>query len=78
MDFILRDVSLMTGYLYPGLTSHWSHRRIKKQAGTCLAETTKWWVDITEQDGFERFNKGFTSTIFVRLFIRWCVINCKI
>lgn len=51
----------MIGYLYPGFNQPLVvDRRIKeKQAGTRLAETTKWWVDITEQDGFERFSKGF-------------------
>ena len=64
---ILRDVSLMIGYLYPGFNQPLVLTgALKKQAGTRLAETTKWWVDITEQDGFERFSKGFTSTIFVR------------
>lgn len=64
---ILRDYALMNGYRYPGfnrplvLTG-----ALKKQAGTRLAETIQWWMDITEQDGFQRFSKGFTSTIFVR------------
>jgi len=64
---ILRDLSLMTGYLYPGFNQPLILTgALKKQAGTRLAETTKWWVDITEPDGFSRFCKGFTSTIFVR------------
>ena len=64
---ILRDLSLMTGYLYPGFNQPLILTgALKKQAGTRLAETTKWWVDITEPDGFDRFSKGFTSTIFVR------------
>lgn len=65
--FILRDLSLMTGYMYPGFNQPLVLTgALKKQAGTRLAETTKWWVDITEPDGFERFSQGFTSTIFVR------------
>lgn len=64
---ILRDLSLMTGYMYPGFNQPLVLTgALKKQAGIRLAETTKWWVDITEQNGFERFSKGFTSTIFVR------------
>lgn len=64
---ILRDLSLMTGYLYPGFNQPLILTgALKKQAGIRLAETTQWWVDITEPDGFARFNKGFTSTIFVR------------
>lgn len=65
--FILRDLSLMTGYMYPGFNQPLVLTgALNKQAGTRLAETTKWWVDITEQDGFERYSKGFTSTIYVR------------
>ncbi|AXY61469.1 oxygenase MpaB family protein [Acinetobacter sp. WCHAc010052] len=65
--FILRDLSLMTGYMYPGFNQPLVLTgALKKQAGTRLAETTKWWIDITEENGFERFNKGFTSTIYVR------------
>lgn len=64
---ILRDLSLMTGYMYPGFNQPLILTgALKKQAGTRLAETTKWWVDITEPDGFTRFGKGFTSTIYVR------------
>ncbi|ENW21379.1 hypothetical protein L313_0841 [Acinetobacter haemolyticus CIP 64.3 = MTCC 9819] len=64
---ILRDLSLMTGYMYPGFNQPLILTgALKKQAGTRLAETTKWWVDITEPDGFTRFSKGFTSTIYVR------------
>ena len=65
--FILRDLSLMAGYMYPGFNQPLVLTgALKKQAGTRLAETTKWWVDITEPNGFERFSTGFTSTIYVR------------
>ena len=64
---ILRDLSLMAGYMYPGFNqSLILTGALKKQAATRLAETTKWWVDITEKEGFERYNKGFCSTIYVR------------
>lgn len=57
----------MAGYLYPGFNQPLVLTgALKKQAGTRLAETTKWWVDITEPNGLERFNSGFTSTIYVR------------
>lgn len=65
--FVLRDLSLMTGYLYPGfnypliLTG-----ALKKQAGKRMAETTKWWMDISEENAFSRLNAGFTSTVYVR------------
>lgn len=65
--FILRDLSLMAGYLYPGFNQPLLLTgALNQQAGTRLAETTKWWVDITEPNGLERFNPGFTSTIYVR------------
>ena len=65
--FILRDLSLMAGYLYPGFNQPLMLTgALKKQAGTRLAETTKWWVDITEPHSLQRFNTGFTSTIYVR------------
>ena len=64
---ILRDLSLMTGYLYPGFNQPLVLTgALKKQAGTRLAETTKWWMNVTEHDGLQRFNTGFTSTIYVR------------
>ncbi|WP_151839404.1 oxygenase MpaB family protein [Acinetobacter junii] len=64
---ILRDLSLMAGYMYPGFNQPLILTgALKKQAATRLAETTKWWVDITEKEGFERYNKGFCSTIYVR------------
>ncbi|MCX2581908.1 hypothetical protein OQ641_29265, partial [Klebsiella pneumoniae] len=45
--FILRDLSLMAGYLYPGFNQPLILTgALKKEAGTRLAETTKWWVDI--------------------------------
>ena len=57
---ILRDLSLMAGYMYPGFNQPLILTgALKKQAATRLAETTKWWVDITEKEGFERYNKGF-------------------
>lgn len=65
--FILRDLSLMAGYLFPGFNQPLMMTgALNKQAGTRLAETTKWWIDITEEHGLQRFNAGFTSTIYVR------------
>ncbi|MGL5159692.1 MAG: oxygenase MpaB family protein, partial [Acinetobacter junii] len=49
---ILRDLSLMAGYMYPGFNQPLILTgALKKQAATRLAETTKWWVDITEKEG---------------------------
>lgn len=66
-SFILRDLSLMTGYLYPGFNQPLVLTgALNQQASKRLAETSKWWMDITEPHAFERFNAGFTSTIYVR------------
>ena len=65
--FVLRDLSLMAGYLYPGFNQPLMLTgALNKQAGTRLAETTKWWMDITEATGLMRFHAGFTSTLYVR------------
>ena len=65
--FILRDLSLMAGYMFPGFNQPLILTgALKKHAATRLAETTKWWVDVTEPNGFDRFSTGFTSTIYVR------------
>lgn len=65
--FVLRDLSLMAGYLFPGFNQPLMMTgALNKQAGTRLAETTKWWIDITEPDGLKRYGAGFTSTIYVR------------
>lgn len=58
---------MMVGYLFPGFNQPLMLTgALNKQAGTRLAETTKWWVDITEERGLERLHAGFTSTIYVR------------
>ncbi|OTG85111.1 oxygenase MpaB family protein [Acinetobacter sp. ANC 4648] len=65
--FILRDLALMMGYLYPGLNQPLVLTgALNKNPAKRLAETTKWWMDITEPHAFNRFNPGFTSTIYVR------------
>ncbi|NHB59359.1 DUF2236 domain-containing protein [Acinetobacter sp. 194] len=65
--FVLRDLALMTGYQYPGFNQPLILTgALKQYAGKRLAETHKWWLDITKEHGFDRFNDGFTSTIFVR------------
>ena len=66
-SLVLRDLALMTGYLYPGFNQPLILTGASnKQAGKRLAETNKWWMDITEPNSFERFNAGFTSTLYVR------------
>lgn len=65
--FILRDLALMTGYQYPGFNQALIQTgALSKYAGKRLSETHKWWLDINKTKSFERFNDGFTSTIYVR------------
>lgn len=65
--FILRDLALMTGYQYPGFNQPLILTgALNKYAGKRLAETHKWWLDVNKENSFDRFNDGFTSTIFVR------------
>ena len=65
--FILRDVALMTGYQFPGFNQPLILTgALNKYAGKRMAETHKWWLDVTQEQSFNRFNNGFTSTIFVR------------
>ena len=65
--FILRDLALMTGYQYPGFNQPLILTgALSQYAGKRMAETHKWWLDITQPNAFERFNGGFTSTLFVR------------
>lgn len=67
VTFIMRDLALMTGYQYPGFNQPLILTgALSKYAGKRLAETHKWWLDVTKPNGFQRFNDGFTSTIFVR------------
>ncbi|QIO10121.1 oxygenase MpaB family protein [Acinetobacter lanii] len=65
--FVLRDVALMTGYQFPGFNQPLILTgALSKYAGKRLAETHKWWLDVNQENSFDRFNAGFTSTIFVR------------
>ncbi len=65
--FILRDLALMTGYQYPGFNQPLILTgALSQYAGKRLAETHKWWLDVNQKNSFDRFNTGFTSTIYVR------------
>lgn len=65
--YVLRDLSLMAGYLMPGFNQPLiATGALKQNASTRLAETTKWWIEITEPQGLERFHAGFKSTLYVR------------
>ena len=65
--YALRE-ALMTGYqasainqtlILTGALARGAQRRI--------AETTKWWIDVTAEGGLQRFSEGFKSTLQVRL-----------
>ena len=65
--FILRDAALMVGYQFPGFNQPLIMTgALSQYAGKRLAETQKWWLDVNQHHSFERFNTGFTSTIYVR------------
>jgi hypothetical protein len=40
---------------------------LEKGASRRIAETTKWWADVTEPGGMARMGAGFKSTVHVRL-----------
>jgi len=40
---------------------------LERGAPRRIAETTKWWVDVTAAGGLHRFSEGFKSTLQVRL-----------
>lgn len=65
--FVSRDLALMFGYMYPGLNQPLlATGALNKSVSLRMAETTKWFIDVTEIDSMERFSAGFTSTIYVR------------
>lgn len=66
--YVLRDLALMGGYLLSGFNqSLVLTGALNKGASQRVAETGKWWVDCTEQDGLQRFGPGFRSTLHVRM-----------
>ena len=65
--FVSRDLALMFGYMYPALNQPLlATGALNKNVSVRMAETTKWFLDVTEIDSFNRFSTGFTSTIYVR------------
>lgn len=68
MNYILRDVALMGGYLLSGFNhSLILTGALNKSASQRMAETGKWWIDCTEVNGLQRFGPGFKTTIHVRM-----------
>lgn len=67
-NYILRDMSLMGGYLLSGLNQALVLTGALNQgAAKRLAETSKWWIDCTSIGGLKRDGAGFKSTIHVRM-----------
>lgn len=65
--YVLRDLALMGGYLLSGFNQALIMTgALNKDAAKRFAETSKWWMDCTEQGGLERFGGGWKSTIHVR------------
>lgn len=66
--YILRDLALMGGYLLSGFNQALVMTgALNKGASQRIAETGKWWMDCTEEDGLRRFGPGYRSSIEVRL-----------
>ena len=65
--FVSRDLALMFGYMYPALNQPLlATGALNKNVSVRMAETSKWFLDVTEIDSMQRFGVGFTSTIYVR------------
>ena len=64
----LRDLGLMAGYQASAINRTLVLTgALKRGPQRRLAETTKWWVDVTQPGGLARFGAGFKTTLQVRL-----------
>ncbi|HSW12677.1 MAG TPA: oxygenase MpaB family protein, partial [Solimonas sp.] len=65
---VLRDFGLMAGYQASAINRTLVQTgALQKGAARRVAETTKWWVDVTRPGGMERFAPGWRNTLQVRL-----------
>jgi hypothetical protein len=65
---VLRDLGLMGGYLASAINRTLILTgALERGAQRRLAETTKWWLDCTEEGGLARSGEGFRSTVRVRV-----------
>ena len=65
--YVLRDLALMGGYLLSGFNQALIMTgALNNDASKRFAETSKWWMDCTEQGGLQRFGGGWQSTVHVR------------
>jgi ER-bound oxygenase mpaB/B'/Rubber oxygenase, catalytic domain len=65
---VLRDLGLMAGYQASAINKPLIMTgTLQKGAQRRVAETTKWWIDVTSIDGLSRFGEGFKNTMRVRI-----------
>lgn len=65
-NLIMRDLALMGGYTMAGFNQALVLTgALNKGADKRILETGQWWFDCTQ--GMQRFDKGFKSTVHVRL-----------
>lgn len=67
-NYVLRDMSLMSGYLLSDFNQALVltgalHKGVRQR----IAETSKWWLEVSAANGMTRFSSGFKSTLHVRL-----------
>lgn len=66
-QIVLRDAALMGGYLLAAFNQVLIKTgALNKGAAQRLAETTRWWMDCTAQQGWKRQAAGWKSTLHVR------------
>lgn len=66
--WVLRDGALMGGYQSPDFNRVLVMTgALEKGSARRLAETTHWWLSVTEPGGMGRFGEGFKTTLRVRL-----------
>jgi hypothetical protein len=65
---MMRDLGLMAGYQASAINKTLVMTgSLERGAQRRVAETTKWWMDVTTPGGLERFGEGFKTTVRVRL-----------
>ena len=65
---VLRDFGLMAGYQASGINQTLVKTgALERGASRRVAETTKWWMDCTAEDGLKPQSEGFKTTLRVRL-----------
>ncbi len=67
--FVLGDIALMGGYAISSVMnkSLVFTGALEDNSQGRLAETGKWWMDVTSEGGLDRFGKGTRTTVLVRI-----------